>query len=44
MNLGFAVNEDKQNGINVSLLLKHFMSFAKLTGAEFRIEPLNGIA
>jgi hypothetical protein len=38
MNLGFAVNEDKRNDINVSL------SFAKQTDANFCIKTLNGSA
>jgi hypothetical protein len=44
INLGFSLSEDKRKEINVSLLLKRFVSFAKQTDADFRIEPLNGSA
>jgi hypothetical protein len=39
INLGFAVPESKKGTLNVSLLLKCFMSYAK--HHEFRLEPLN---
>jgi hypothetical protein len=42
INLGFAINEDKCKKLNVSLLLKRFVSFVKQTNADFRIEPING--
>jgi hypothetical protein len=43
-NLGFTINEDKRNYINVALLLKRVMYFAKQTDTYLRIEPLNGSA
>jgi hypothetical protein len=43
-NLGFTINEDKRNDINVALLLKRVMYFAKQTDTYLRIEPLNGSA
>jgi hypothetical protein len=42
INLGFAIVESKRNDTNVVILLKRFMSFAKQTDPDFRIEPLNG--
>jgi hypothetical protein len=42
INLNFSISEDKRNEINVSLLLKCCMSFAKQTDADFLIEPING--
>jgi hypothetical protein len=36
------LNDDKRSEVNVSILLKRFMSYAKQTNIEFRIEPLNG--
>jgi hypothetical protein len=42
INLGFAIVESKRNDTNVALLLKRFMSFAKQTDPDFRIEPFNG--
>jgi hypothetical protein len=42
VNLGFTINEYKRNDLNVSILLKHFMSVAKQTDADFHIEPING--
>jgi hypothetical protein len=42
INLGFAISETKKGTLNVLLLLKRFMSFAKQTDTEFRLEPLNG--
>jgi hypothetical protein len=44
INLGFTVNKDKRNYINISLLRQCFMSFAKQIYAYFRIEPINGSA
>jgi hypothetical protein len=43
-NLGFTANEDKRNNLNVSLLLKRFMSFSEQMDADFHIKPLNGIS
>jgi hypothetical protein len=42
INLGFAVPESNKGTMNVSLLLKRFMSYAKQTDPEFLLEPLNG--
>jgi hypothetical protein len=42
INLGFSVGEDKRSIINVYLLLKHVMAFAKHTDGAFRIDPMNG--
>jgi hypothetical protein len=42
INLGFAISETKKGTLNFSLLIKRFMSFAKQTDMEFRLEPLNG--
>jgi hypothetical protein len=42
MNLGFAIAESKRNEMNVAILLKRFMAFAKQTDPDFCIEPLNG--
>jgi hypothetical protein len=39
INLGFSIGEDKRSEINVSLLLKRCMSFAKQIEADVRIEP-----
>jgi hypothetical protein len=44
INLGFSIVKDKRRKINVSLLLKRFMAFAKQTDGAFRIEPLNNSA
>jgi hypothetical protein len=44
INFGFSVSEENQNEINVSLLLKYFVLFAKQTDADFHIEQLNGSA
>jgi hypothetical protein len=44
INLGFTLNDNKCSDVNVSLLLKCFMSYAKQTYADFRIKPLNGSA
>jgi hypothetical protein len=44
INLGFSIGEDKRIKINVSLLLKRFMAFAKQTDGSFYIDPLNGSA
>jgi hypothetical protein len=35
INLGFTINEDRHNGINVDLLLKCVMDFGKHTDADF---------
>jgi hypothetical protein len=35
MNLGFAIAESKRNEMNVSILFKHFMDFAKQTDPDF---------
>jgi hypothetical protein len=42
INLGFSIVEDKRSDINVSLLLKSFMAFAKQTDGDSFIDPLNG--
>jgi hypothetical protein len=42
INLGFAVTESKDSGINVAILLKRIMAFAKHTDPDFRIDPLSG--
>jgi hypothetical protein len=41
---GFSIGENKRSRINVSLLLKRFMAFAKQTDGAFHIDPLNGSA
>jgi hypothetical protein len=42
INLRFAVSESKKGTMNIPLLLKRVMSYAKQTDSEFRLEPLNG--
>jgi hypothetical protein len=44
INLSFTLNEDKHSEVNVSILLKRFMTYAKQTNADFHIKPLNGSA
>jgi hypothetical protein len=43
INLDFAIVESKRNDMNVALLLKRFVSFAKQTEPDFRIDPFNSL-
>jgi hypothetical protein len=42
INIGVAINDAKRNGINIALLINHFMAFVKQTDTTFRSGPLNG--
>jgi hypothetical protein len=42
INLGFTVTGTKRGTLNIDLLLKRFMYFAKQADPKFHREPLNG--